>query len=134
MKKTKFILSFIALLLIGLLCFQACEKQDVNNFNGTFTLNLQQELVLAINDGRCPENANCVTAGKANVKVNFKSDQNDYIANFCLGDCEKAQHASIQHILINSVIYTAELTELTPYPNTTQNPIRQQINLKLTKN
>ncbi|RZL60444.1 MAG: hypothetical protein EOO93_13855, partial [Pedobacter sp.] len=119
MKIFSFILYFTLLTAFG------CKKKNLENQENTeFTLNKPQVInsatftVTNITDNRCPINADCITAGKAEtfITVKLKGETKDFI--LCIGgDCNMAGIADQQTFSISNVNYTVKLIEVNPYNN-----------------
>ena len=127
MKTTKnILLGFVAILTL-LMFFQACDKISYTEFEGTHVLekNMAKQVVAEgkqiwmeikeIEDSRCPVNAACVWAGVATAKISF-DDIPENTVELCLGACDVVSKPKTQEITINSIVYTVELKDVTPYP------------------
>lgn len=72
-----------------------------------------------IQDSRCPENTNCITAGNATVVVRASNSQgsNENI-ELCLGDCETGtpQETDAVTAAVGDVNYRFTLKQVGPYP------------------
>lgn len=131
MKTTKNILLGVVAMLTLLVFFQACDKIAHTDFEGTHVLekNMAKQVVAGgkqvwmevkeITDSRCPINVECVWAGIATAKISF-DDLPENTVELCLGACDVVSKPRIQEITINSVIYTVELKDVTPYPGDKQ--------------
>lgn len=127
MKTTKNILLGLVVVLTLLVFFQACEKTSETYFIGTHVLekNMAKQVVAEgkqiwieakeFTDSRCPINVECVWAGVATAKISF-DDTPEGTIELCLGACDVVSKPKTQEININSIVYTVELKDLTPYP------------------
>lgn len=72
-----------------------------------------------IQDSRCPEDTNCITAGNATVVVRASNSQgtNENIA-LCLGDCETGTPRETDTVTaeVGDINYRFTLKEVKPYP------------------
>lgn len=142
MKQTKLILTSIAFILTVLVFVQACKKGNAVDLSGTYTINSGENLHIPENkndatisasnfaDSRCPINADCVWAGVATGNFTLKDKTNEQTIELCLGACDVVKKPKTQNITLNGVIYTIELTEVTPYPGTTKEKSKATIVLK----
>lgn len=142
MKRTKLILSSIALILTVLVFVQACKKGNAVDLSGTYTISAGENLHIPENrntatisasnfaDSRCPINADCVWAGVAIGNFTFKDNANEQTIELCLGACDVVKKNKTQDISLNGINYTLELTEVTPYPGTTKENSKATIVLK----
>lgn len=123
-----------AIILTFVVGFVACEKSSIGNnptsqtlslrlnedksitFDHSSTLNIK---IKNINDSRCPENANCVTAGEVIVDFVAKED-NDSLA-ISLAIPKSTQNQNTTTFKLNGHQYQAILKEVTPYPNLSMN-------------
>lgn len=95
-----------------------------------------------IEDGRCPENANCFTGGSVYTDLKFtstKSDLPDRQLKLCLGDCFDLRKSGIgkpqvANIVLDGTKYLFTLLEANPYPATSeaaQQKDKYEIKLKI---
>jgi hypothetical protein len=139
MKRTKLILSFIAVVLTVMVFVQACKKDKQVQLHGTHSIGLGEKIQISVNgntvtltasnfnDSRCPINALCVWAGVATGSFTFKDSSKEQTVELCLGACEVVSKPKKQAIILNETNYTVELTEFTPYPGTTKENIKATI-------
>ena len=130
MKRTKLILSFIALILTILVFVQACKKENRTDLSGTYEIGLQQTKKITtnnsitaikltnINDSRCPINANCVTEGYVFINLNFSNKNGEQNIELCSANCLDKRFRP-NTITINKVTYQATLKDVTPFPDIT---------------
>lgn len=118
---------FVMLGVVGMTIIGCLDEVKVES--GTYTLqegelvSVSDEItallkVVAIEDSRCPINAQCVTAGAAKVQVQLLlGDDIDFDEVLCLGaDCgNKSDKARIK---LGSGEYNVLLKEVNPFPTT----------------
>ncbi len=128
--KTLLNLSLIAILLLSM-SNSSCNKEKSEtartvDFNTRFKLGLnvtvaipewEKELVLTLNDisdNRCPENVQCIQAGKAEAHFTVLTrDRTEYHFSLCLGDCNRLNEAANNWTIdLNRMSYTIILHEI----------------------
>jgi|GEM_PF-1882154 len=105
---------------------------DLANDHDTGYIEVQ---VISITDSRCPINANCVRFGEAEVKVSVTGLQEiATIIDLCIGDC--LQHgefleADTVEVNIDNKDYAVILTDVIPYPATTNQSVPKEALLRI---
>ena len=125
--------------LLVLVCFtglliSSCEKDSIQ-FDSPFELKETESIVLqgnndgltitlqVVNDSRCPINALCISAGKAQIRLKLSDNSGaEKFTELCLGFCDSknnTEDAAVIHL--NNVSYTVVLKEVSPYPELGKN-------------
>ncbi|RZL43997.1 MAG: hypothetical protein EOP00_21885 [Pedobacter sp.] len=94
--------------------------------NATFT-------VTGIDDDRCPENANCISMGKASVSLKVQSDFDVKNLQFCMGDCKDIGSTDKLIISISNVKYEVKIIAVKPYPNAPAVMLPKTVTFEITK-
>lgn len=129
------------ILLLVLLISFGCKKKNLEtNMSVEFALNKSQMvnsakiMVTNITDNRCPVNADCVTAGKAEAQLSVKVNGETKDLILCIGgDCNKAGISDQQTFSIASVNYTVKLVEVNPYYTLEKAVVPKTVKLQVTK-
>ncbi|RZK67336.1 hypothetical protein [Pedobacter sp. Leaf41] len=132
-------LSYI--LLSVLLTSFGCKKKNLEtNSSIEFALNKSQMVnsanvtVTNINDNRCPPNADCITAGKAEAQLSVKVNGETKDLTLCIGgDCNKVGLSDQQTFSVASVNYTVKLVEVNPYNTFEKAVVPKTVKLQVTK-
>ncbi|NIJ54365.1 hypothetical protein [Dyadobacter arcticus] len=90
--------------------------------------NLKVEL-REVNDSRCPKNVVCIHMGSAQVKFNVSDGTNQTDVNLTFkGD----KNADFQTFALSGVNYVIRVSEILPYPDTTQSPKLEDYKVNVT--
>ena len=139
MHTLKKILQSITLILLICCAMQLGCKKDVSlDLSGTYSIKLNHTknipykgkaatiTVNTISDSRCPSNAVCVRAGDASVKLTIEDAKQKQVVELCKGDCGYTSKPGVKELVLNDVLYTVTLDDVTPYPgekNATQTAV-----------
>lgn len=123
-KTTKTLLVGLIILLTLLMIIQSCKKDENYNLIGTHFLKQDEAKtvsengkkikmkVIAIEDSRCPINANCVTAGIAKITLSLTDDTKEQTIEVCKVGC----YLNLNTAVLNGTSYTFKLEDISPFP------------------
>ena len=141
-------MKYVTILLgISIMLF-SCKSDSIDAKLSDRTLKYQETLSLTggsltfadIEDSRCPEDVQCVRAGEAIVTLQthaVPTIDETQIVKMCLGDCLGLspkggfREADTANISLDGNKYRLILTEVSPYPNTTQPAQKKDYSIKL---
>lgn len=131
MKKTKLILSLIALVLIIMVFVQACKKDKQVQVPETYNVSIGEKILIPVNGNTvtltvasfngivCPINAFCIDNYATGI-FTFLDKSREQTIELCIGNCDERSKPKKRDIKLNGIRYTAQLNKITPYPNDTK--------------
>lgn len=138
----------VYILLLTSLILSACQKSSVDkkeegliHYKETVAINDVPSATLTffdVNDSRCPEGAQCITAGSANIDLALNGVTTEgritKRVKMCLGDCSNFQPDTLDEEFAG-LKYRFILKAVNPYPkvNTVQNKPDYNIALVIEK-
>ncbi len=117
----------------------ACKKDETTDLSGQFTVNQNQTYsfkqdnnvvatvtLTAVEDSRCPINANCVTSGYGKVTLHIKdlSIGSEKTIDLYIGGAVPKDQKDLAPITLNGTNYIIQLKNISPFPqvNTPHTP------------
>ncbi|WP_316807083.1 hypothetical protein [Pedobacter agri] len=132
---------FAYIIFAALLGILGCKKKHLeNDSNIEFALNQSKTIndatftVSNITDNRCPINADCITAGKAEAYLTVKLKGETKDLTLCIGgDCNRSGVSDQQTFTIASTNYKIKLLEVSPYNNFEKAVVKKTVKLQIVK-
>ena len=142
---------YLSILILVALCCQ-CNDDDPEAFSLDQKLVIAQEdiirldigqgdryvevQVLEITDSRCPSDLRCFRAGEAEVRVAVNGFQEELtLVDLCIGDCPQYnqgfREADTVEVTLDHTAYAVILSEVIPFPTTTNQSITKQACLRI---
>lgn len=126
--------------ILSLFWLTACHSDDgersAEKFGKPFQLGIQQEafiigqlptdslnvVVESITDNRCPEGAQCIWAGNAEVSLSLSDEVDTQSLTLCLGDCRSGENPGFieqdtTSVTVGEQMYEVILKAVVPYPS-----------------
>ena len=93
--------------------------------------------VLEITDSRCPSDLRCFRAGEAEVRVALNGQQEKpTLVDLCIGDCPQNnqgyQEVDTVEVTLDNTAYALILSNVLPFPTTTNQSLTKQACLRMT--
>lgn len=126
----------------------ACKKDETTDLSGQFTVSQSQTYELkqnnnvvatialtAVEDSRCPINANCVTAGygKATLHIKDLSIGSEKTIELYIGGAVPKDQKDLAPITLNGTNYIIQLKNISPFPQVNMPKTTSTAQLALTK-
>ena len=88
--------------------------------------------VISIMESRCPSDVTCVRYGEAKVKVSVTGLQEiATLVDLCIGECQGLQDSDTAEVTIDNKHYAVILTDVIPYPATTNQSVPKEALLRI---
>nr|WKN39675.1 hypothetical protein K4G66_13335 [Tunicatimonas sp. TK19036] len=140
--------------ILSLVWLTGCQSDDGEmagvKFGKTFQLGSQDEVFLtvqpaadslkvmvdSISDSRCPEGAQCIWAGNAEVKLSLSKEKETQLLTLCIGDCRSGDRTGFieqdtASVTLGGQGFQVILKDVVPYPNLDNPPTQQEAVLEI---